>query len=71
MHASIDTMPVTGRSAQLNEESPIEYVTLGATGEQKNLSRAEESLMQKRVSESRWWDVILMPLHAASTNRDL
>jgi len=51
VHASIDTMPVTGRSAQLNEESPIEYVTLGATGEQKNLSRAEESLMQKRLQQ--------------------
>ncbi|KIK98366.1 hypothetical protein PAXRUDRAFT_692364 [Paxillus rubicundulus Ve08.2h10] len=51
VHASIDTISVSSRSAQLNEESPIEYVTLGATGEQKTLSRPEESLIQKRLQQ--------------------
>lgn len=48
VHASIDAMS-TRRSGQ--EEKRIQYVTLGATGEQKILPRAEESAMQKRVSE--------------------
>ncbi|KAF9221776.1 AAA-domain-containing protein [Gyrodon lividus] len=52
VHASIDGMPVTSRSAQLDEDNRIEYVTLGNTGEQKILSRAEESLVQKRVGET-------------------
>jgi len=46
VHASIDTS--SKRSAQ-EEEEEIRYVTLGATGEQKTLTRAEESAMQKRL----------------------
>lgn len=46
VHASIDETS-TRQSGQ--EEKRIRYVTLGATGEQNILSRAEESAMQKRV----------------------
>lgn len=47
VHASIDATS-TRRSGQ-EEEKRIQYVTLGTTGEQKVLSRAEESAMQQRV----------------------
>ncbi|KAF9238473.1 P-loop containing nucleoside triphosphate hydrolase protein [Melanogaster broomeanus] len=51
VHASIDAMPTTSRSAQLDEEKRIEYVVLGGTGENKTLSRAEESVVQKRLQQ--------------------
>ncbi|KIJ64352.1 hypothetical protein HYDPIDRAFT_90732 [Hydnomerulius pinastri MD-312] len=53
VHASIDTLPVTARSSQLGDEKRIDYVTLGASGEQKTLSRADESLVQKRLQQIR------------------
>lgn len=49
VHASIDATS-TRRPGQ-EEEKRIQYVTLGAAGEQKIISRAEESLVQKRVRE--------------------
>ncbi|KAI9457841.1 P-loop containing nucleoside triphosphate hydrolase protein [Boletus coccyginus] len=49
VHASIDATS-TRRSGQ-EEEKRIQYVTLGATGEQKVLSRAEESALQKRLQQ--------------------
>lgn len=48
VHASIDA---TSRRSREEEEKRIQFVTLGATDEQKILSRAEESAMQKRVSD--------------------
>lgn len=49
IHAFIDATP-SKRSGK-EEERQIQYVTLGGTGEQKILSRAEDSAMQKRVCE--------------------
>ncbi|KAF8553261.1 AAA-domain-containing protein [Imleria badia] len=48
VHASIDATS-NRRSGQ--EEKRIQYVTLGTTDEQKILSRAEESAMQKRLQQ--------------------
>lgn len=49
VHTSIDATS-TRRSGE-EEEKRIQYITLGATGQQKMLSRAEESAVQKRVSK--------------------
>jgi peroxin-1 len=49
VHASINATS-TRRSGQ-EEEKRIQYVTLGAVGEQNNLPRAEESAMQKRLQQ--------------------
>ncbi|KAH7882751.1 P-loop containing nucleoside triphosphate hydrolase protein [Phlebopus sp. FC_14] len=51
VHASIDARPKTSRASQLGDEKRIDYVVLG--GEQKALSRAEESEIQKRLQRIR------------------
>ncbi|KAF8127717.1 P-loop containing nucleoside triphosphate hydrolase protein [Boletus edulis] len=51
VHKSIDA--TSARRSRQEEEQRIQYVTLGGTGEQKILSRAEESEMQKRLQQIR------------------
>ncbi|KIO06205.1 hypothetical protein M404DRAFT_139729 [Pisolithus tinctorius Marx 270] len=54
VHAAIDASPTLRRSARGTdvdaEAKRVEYVSLGGSGEQKTLSRADESQTQKRVS---------------------
>ncbi|KAI6007075.1 P-loop containing nucleoside triphosphate hydrolase protein [Pisolithus albus] len=52
VHAAIDASPTLRRSGQAIDdvEERVEYVTLGGSDEQKTLSRADESQIQKRVS---------------------
>ncbi|KAI6040613.1 P-loop containing nucleoside triphosphate hydrolase protein [Pisolithus marmoratus] len=53
VHAAIDASPALRRSSRGidgAEEQRVEYVTLGGSGEQKTLSRADESQMQKRAT---------------------
>ncbi|KAI6043399.1 P-loop containing nucleoside triphosphate hydrolase protein [Pisolithus marmoratus] len=54
VHAVIDASPALRRSSRGidgAEEQRVEYVMLGGSGEQKTLSRADESQMQKRLQQ--------------------
>ncbi|KAI6030533.1 hypothetical protein F5J12DRAFT_801135 [Pisolithus orientalis] len=55
VHAAIDVSPTLRRSARGTdmdaEAKRVEYVSLGGSGEQKTLSRADESQTQKRLQQ--------------------
>ncbi|KAI6138774.1 P-loop containing nucleoside triphosphate hydrolase protein [Pisolithus tinctorius] len=55
VHAAIDASPTLRRSARGTdvdaEAKRVEYVSLGGSGEQKTLSRADESQTQKRLQQ--------------------